>query len=133
MIDPNFQDDIDALPDVENWFQTGVEKGATHMIICCDPSYSDDNLQPIYVMPNDDYGIVENNLWRSGHVIGSYDLSRPFRKQENTYKLKDLDELSRDYIDSLDDTRTVDGWGHTAASLADSEVAGFLIWLEEKQ
>lgn len=41
-----------SMSDIRGWFESGVEQGATHMIVVCDPFDHED--YPVYVKPNED-------------------------------------------------------------------------------
>lgn len=65
---------------LEQWFNRGVERKATHMIVVCDTFSYDD--YPVYVL---DAGQLENaksqydgvNMQR---IMETYDLSKPFNQ-----------------------------------------------------
>lgn len=61
----------------KQWYNHGVEIGATHLIIG-----SDDKYQPIYVMPDDDINQAIHYCEIGGHIEKVYDLSVLFEYQQ---------------------------------------------------
>jgi hypothetical protein len=70
-----------SLRDIADWFQRGVDEGATHMIVVCDTYDYDD--YPVYIEPKMDfwkeYGRYDGkNMQR---VMKVYDLKMPWSQQ----------------------------------------------------
>lgn len=63
-----------SLHDISVWFDEGVEKGATHMIVVCDKFDYED--YPCFVMPNEDVRAKEEyyNKASMQRVMEVYDL-----------------------------------------------------------
>ena len=59
--------------EIAQWFDDGVKKGASHMIIVCDTFDYDD--YPKYVMPGDDPREKANNLGSMQTLMEVYNLS----------------------------------------------------------
>lgn len=60
---------------IQNWFDRGVEQGATHMIVACDDFDHED--YPVYVKPEQDVAAEEARLRESSmqRVMEVYNLS----------------------------------------------------------
>ena len=71
--------------DLREWFERGVEDGATHMIVVCDTfSYED---YPVYVMPGEDARAKFNehqNPGKMSSVMEVYNLSQDKEEQLKT-------------------------------------------------
>lgn len=66
---------------IRGWFQDGVDKGATHMIVVCDIfNYMD---YPVYVQPNQEASEVAANIHGRNmqKVMEVYDLSMDIESQ----------------------------------------------------
>lgn len=63
--------------DISNWFDEGVKKGATHMLVVCDTYDWDD--YPVYVMPGEDARTKagEYNGTNMQSLMECYNLSKP--------------------------------------------------------
>lgn len=67
--------------DISRWFDTGVKKGATHLIVLCDTFDHGD--YPKYVMPGDN----------TQQIVGAYNKGEfPMQKVMEVYRLSDNKE-----------------------------------------
>jgi hypothetical protein len=62
-----------SKPEIDGWFDEGVKKGATHMIVVCDDFDYDD--YPKYVMPGEDVREKSTNLGNMQRLMEVYNLS----------------------------------------------------------
>jgi len=65
--------------DISNWFDEGVAKGATHMVIICD-TYDYDDF-PRYVMPGEDPRHVAGKMGDMQRLMEVYALHLPKEMQ----------------------------------------------------
>jgi len=89
----NAQNYCDDPPDIEAWFDKGIEQGATHMFVVCEnvnisPVYTipPNDISPVYVIPPTDFHRIEQLCCIAGHIMNLYDLSRPFKEQKGNYE-----------------------------------------------
>ena len=78
--DPYYIDGTE--PDIRTWFDVGIAKGATHMIIAFDIGY---DYEPYYVMPGENVLVKEGELEGGGHIQGTYDLSEPLDDEDISF------------------------------------------------
>ncbi len=70
--------------DISRWFDDGVEKGATHLIVVCDTfDYGD---YPKYVMPGEDAKEKASNLGSMQSLMEVYNLSMDKDTQLKTHR-----------------------------------------------
>jgi len=65
--------------DIARWFQSGKDKGATHMVVVCDTfDWSD---YPAYVSESEDVQAIAEEHHKSGKVMEVYDLRMDMEMQ----------------------------------------------------
>lgn len=77
MDDQDYSDGSD--PDIRTWFDVGIAKGATHMIIAFDVGY---DYEPYYVMPGENVFAKADQLEGGGHLHAIFDLSKPLADKD---------------------------------------------------
>jgi len=78
----------DGVPCIEMWYDVGLERGATHMVIAFDMA-PEPNYDAAYVYPNgDSLERVQHKCEGGGHIFETIDLSKPLPKEivERFYK-----------------------------------------------
>ena len=78
-----------TVQDIRVWVNTGVNKGATHVIIALD-TWAHDNY-PIYVMPTDDvHDIVASYGGKEDRIDEVYNLSMDIESQLKSPRVYNL-------------------------------------------
>ena len=70
--------------DIQRWFEEGVEKGATHMIVICDTYDWED--YPVYVSKEEDVRKVYDEWRKTQRVMEVYSLKMSMADQMNEHR-----------------------------------------------
>jgi len=71
-----------STQEISGWFDGGVKKGATHLVVACDTfDHTDHTDYPVYVMPFDDVVQVSTKLGLMQRVMEVYDLRKDKKPQ----------------------------------------------------
>jgi len=70
--------------DISKWFDEGVHKGATHMMVVCDTFDWDD--YPKYIMPGEDAKIASKKLGDMQSLMEVYDLNMDKQTQLSEHR-----------------------------------------------
>lgn len=73
--------------DIQGWFERGVTKGATHMIVVCDTFDHSD--YPVFIAPEEDVRerAKEYDGRNMQRIMEVYDLSRDMDEQLNAHRV----------------------------------------------